>query len=98
MERPEGCPLEIPLFLPHNTCEFSCHAAVLAAVDLGYALFTEVAEKAPNVAGPSQRLTSPDVSGAAGGGSGGANAIDNACDECCCSCGCSASCALNILV
>jgi hypothetical protein len=56
-----------------------------------------IKKKAPNVAGPSQRLTSPDVS-AAGGGSGGANAIDNACDECCCSCGGSASCALDNLV
>jgi hypothetical protein len=78
--------------------KFSCRVAVLAIVDLGYVLFTEVAEKAPQLAGPSQRLTSPDVSGAAGGGSGGANAIDNACDESGCSCGGSASCALNNLV
>jgi hypothetical protein len=67
-------------------------------VDLGYALFTEVAEKAPNVAGPSQSLTSPDVSGDADGGSGGLYAGGNACDEGCCSCGGTASCALNILV
>jgi hypothetical protein len=77
--------------------KISCRAAVLAVVDLGYALFTGVAGKAPKVAGPSHSLTSPDVS-AAGGGSDGANAIDNACDECCCSCGGSASCALNNLV
>jgi hypothetical protein len=58
-----------------------------------------IKKKAPNVAGPSQRLTSPDVSADdAGGGSDGANAIDNACDECCCSCGGSASCALDNLV
>jgi hypothetical protein len=58
-----------------------------------------IKKKAPNVAGPSQRLTSPDVSADAYcGGSGGANAIDNACDEGCCSCGGSASCALDNLV
>ena len=78
--------------------KFSCRVAVLAIVDLGYVLFTEVVEKAPQLAGPSQRLTSPDVSGAAGGGSGGLYAVDNACDEGCCSCGGNASCALNILV
>jgi len=57
-----------------------------------------IKKKAPNVAGPSQRLTSPDVSGAAGGGSGGVYDCGNVCDEGCCSCGCNASCALNILV
>jgi hypothetical protein len=56
-------------------------------------------KKAPNVAGPSHSLTSPDVSADAYcGGSGGLYAGDNACDAGRCSCGGSASCALNILV